>query len=35
MDEQVASEIDEVVIHEVPCFLETKGSEGLSEDALG
>src|SRR5271154_2927627 len=34
-EQQIASEIDEVVFHEICPLLETKGSEGLPEYALG
>ena len=34
-EQQVAPEIDEVVLHEVRAFLETKGREILAENALG
>src|SRR6266478_2279387 len=34
-EQQVASEVDQVVLHEIRPFLESEGSEGLSEYALG
>src|SRR6202007_2027057 len=33
-EQQVASEVDEVILHEIRPFLETEGGEGLSEYAL-
>src|SRR5882757_1422239 len=34
-EQQVASEVDEVVLHEIGPFLEREGDKGLSEYALG
>ncbi len=34
-EQQIAPEIDEIIFHEVRPFLQSEGSEALSEDALG
>src|ERR1700750_3328236 len=34
-EQQVAPEVDQVVLHEIGSFLETEGDEGFSEYALG